>query len=366
MKKRVYLLIAFVLSFVLFTVKVDAAKDLTCKYDKTCRILNNFTSSTECTEPLMIIQKDNKITYYLQTLPHGSSTEAANPANKPVLADWFPADSIKVDYDKSTSYDKNTKTLSSCPQGYEKTTKLFRGEVYTFTGKDKDGWNPLISEKDTAISTDNLCQEYKIDDKKKSEVKNKKWKARCQYENGSNKLELYFNDKEVAMLSELDSVKYCMPIDAVLQKSNGNCPSFIYYNSKTDSFHIQEQTQNGKANKSLMLTEYDDNSEEIKSKIEVKSCEDLFGDEIIKDINKVMKIIRIAVPILLMVFGILDFMKATFAGQENEMKKTRDKFIKRVIAAVIVFLIPLFVNLILTLANDVWNNINPDTCINEK
>lgn len=45
------------------------------------------------------------------------------------------------------------------------------------------------------------------------------------------------------------------------------------------------------------------------------------------------------------------------------MKKSREKFIKRIIAAVAVFLVPIFVNLILDLANMAWNNISSDTCI---
>ena len=45
------------------------------------------------------------------------------------------------------------------------------------------------------------------------------------------------------------------------------------------------------------------------------------------------------------------------------MKKKRETFIKRIIAAVLVFLAPILVNLLLDVANDVWNWINPDTCL---
>lgn len=76
-----------------------------------------------------------------------------------------------------------------------------------------------------------------------------------------------------------------------------------------------------------------------------------------------MKWIRIAVPLLLVAFGIFDFSQAVFSSSEDNIKKIREKFFKRIIAAVLVFLSPLFVKLILNLSNEVWDWINPNTCI---
>lgn len=76
-----------------------------------------------------------------------------------------------------------------------------------------------------------------------------------------------------------------------------------------------------------------------------------------------MKWIRIIVPILLIVFGIIDFATAVFSSKEDDMKKRRETFIKRIVAAVLVFLAPILVNLLLNIANDAWNWINPDTCL---
>lgn len=89
----------------------------------------------------------------------------------------------------------------------------------------------------------------------------------------------------------------------------------------------------------------------------------MLGDDVIEIIDDVMKIIRIAVPILLIVFGMTDFLRATFSDSEENIKKDRDRFIKRIIAAIIVFIVPIFVDLVLHLANKVWSNINPETCI---
>ena len=89
----------------------------------------------------------------------------------------------------------------------------------------------------------------------------------------------------------------------------------------------------------------------------------LLGEDVVNFINQIMKWIRIFVPILLIGLGILDFTKATFSKSEDDMKKSREKFIKRIVAAVLVFLAPIFINLILELANSVWSWISPETCI---
>ncbi len=74
---------------------------------------------------------------------------------------------------------------------------------------------------------------------------------------------------------------------------------------------------------------------------EIKSCEDLFGENTRSIINTVMKWIRISVPILWLIgLGIMDFSKAVFSSKDDDMKKAREKFIKRIVAAVLVFFSP--------------------------
>ena len=80
---------------------------------------------------------------------------------------------------------------------------------------------------------------------------------------------------------------------------------------------------------------------------EFNNCEQLIGESAQKLINTFMKWIRIIVPILLIVFGIIDFATAVFSSKEDDMKKRRETFIKRIVAAVLVFLAPILVNLLL-------------------
>lgn len=66
-------------------------------------------------------------------------------------------------------------------------------------------------------------------------------------------------------------------------------------------------------------------------------------------IKGVMNIFQIAIPILLIVFGSIDLGKAVMANDEKEIKGATNKLIKRAIAAVVVFLIPFIVNLVMSL-----------------
>lgn len=95
---------------------------------------------------------------------------------------------------------------------------------------------------------------------------------------------------------------------------------------------------------------------------DVNSCQDLFGDELYEKINDYFGVVKIVVPLLLIGLGIFDFAKAMFGGEED-MKKSRKTFFLRIIAAVIFFLLPTLIKLILTIANEAWGFINPETCI---
>ena len=61
----------------------------------------------------------------------------------------------------------------------------------------------------------------------------------------------------------------------------------------------------------------------------------------------VILIIKIAVPILLIIFGMLDLGKAVVASKEDEIKKGQQILIKRAISAVIVFFVIQIVQIVI-------------------
>lgn len=93
----------------------------------------------------------------------------------------------------------------------------------------------------------------------------------------------------------------------------------------------------------------------------VVDCKGLLGQGLIDKINSYLDVIKIAIPIILIGFGVFDFTKAIFAG-EDDMKKAQKSFFKRIFISLLIFLTPTVVNLILTLANKVWPIIVPDSC----
>ena len=64
-------------------------------------------------------------------------------------------------------------------------------------------------------------------------------------------------------------------------------------------------------------------------------------------IANVVTIIKIGVPILLIIFGMIDLAKAIIQQDEKEIKKGQQTFIKRLIAAALVFLVVAIVQLVL-------------------
>ena len=63
----------------------------------------------------------------------------------------------------------------------------------------------------------------------------------------------------------------------------------------------------------------------------------------------IVRLIQVVVPILLIVWGMLDLGKAVMAQKEDEIKKGQNIFIKRLIAAAIVFFVVTIVNFLVSI-----------------
>lgn len=66
----------------------------------------------------------------------------------------------------------------------------------------------------------------------------------------------------------------------------------------------------------------------------------------VKYLTGAWTLIRIAAPFIVILFGSLDFIKAVMASDEKKMKETKGKFIKRLIAFVLLILLPFVVQFI--------------------
>lgn len=104
--------------------------------------------------------------------------------------------------------------------------------------------------------------------------------------------------------------------------------------------------------------------------INVLSCSgalDVEGIDAIAQVTSLLvMIIKIGVPILLIIFGMLDFGKAVMAQKEDEIKKGQQTFIKRAIAAALVFFVVSIVELVVGLllrGNDQKEKDNVMECL---
>lgn len=100
--------------------------------------------------------------------------------------------------------------------------------------------------------------------------------------------------------------------------------------------------------------------------IEGGACEGL--GPIIRIVKKgILKYICILIPIALILFGVFDLGKAVIASDEKEVKAAQSRLIKRVIYAIVVFLVPQLVSLIMGIVSigvDDGSTENWATCWN--
>jgi len=72
-----------------------------------------------------------------------------------------------------------------------------------------------------------------------------------------------------------------------------------------------------------------------------------FSQKLALYIRNIVKWVKYIIPVIVIVLGILDFIKAIAADKEDEMKKAQGHFVKRLIAAALIFIVPLIIGFVL-------------------
>lgn len=72
-------------------------------------------------------------------------------------------------------------------------------------------------------------------------------------------------------------------------------------------------------------------------------------------IGNIVFIFKILIPIIIIIFGTIDFFRAVIGAKDDEIKKSARSLLFRVLAGVAIFLIPTFVSLIFSLVSDFAN-----------
>ncbi len=87
-------------------------------------------------------------------------------------------------------------------------------------------------------------------------------------------------------------------------------------------------------------------------------------DELFNIVALIIRIIKIVVPVLLIIWGMLDFARSVVAKSEDDVKKYRKAFVQRLVSGILVFLIVVIVQLVVNLLAGVEadsNNTNGTT-----
>ena len=72
-----------------------------------------------------------------------------------------------------------------------------------------------------------------------------------------------------------------------------------------------------------------------------------FSARLIHWIANIIRWVKYIIPVVVIVLGILDFMKAMSADKDDEMKKAQQRFIRRLIAAALIFIAPFIIEFVL-------------------
>lgn len=76
-------------------------------------------------------------------------------------------------------------------------------------------------------------------------------------------------------------------------------------------------------------------------------------DTLFNAVATIIRLIKIVVPILLIIWGMIDFAKSVIAKKEEDIKNYRKAFVSRLISALLVFLVIWIVQLALSLVSGV-------------
>lgn len=150
----------------------------------------------------------------------------------------------------------------------------------------------------------------------------------------------------------------------VILKMNNICPIKVYFRSGGtggNDFVIgkwQNMTRIYKTDVPVEIPSLITNADAK----EYKTCEEILGSSGVKILKTIKSIIFVVCPIILIVLGTLDFAQAVFAQSEDGIKKAQQKFVKRLIITVVIFLVPSVLQVILNLAHSIWPVIDNSLC----
>lgn len=176
------------------------------------------------------------------------------------------------------------------------------------------------------------------------------------YADGKRKFCTMFKNESIcsdAFETSISSIK----IDSVVKNKDNEDVTFELKNDGgfSCSKFSRDKVQVTKSGNNYIIKLKEEKQTETKIDKNKDSDMDLSGciidDSTQSIIDWIMNLVRIGGVILLVVLGMLDFVKAAASGEQEEMKKSKSKFVKRLIACVVLFFVPIIVKILVGLVN---------------
>jgi len=152
------------------------------------------------------------------------------------------------------------------------------------------------------------------------------------------------------------------------------CPMYVVYSSKKLYFETNNNFGISYSNSDVYcvnetIPEDEDEKNytgskdygEVNMGDESLDCDSIRDTDTYKILKEIFKWIQIAAPIMLVIFGVLDFGKAVISGDADAMKKSQATFVKRVIIVAAIILLPIIMDLLIWLLEGIIDG-NLGTC----
>ena len=311
------------------------ARQLVFKEDSFLKVA--MPKSSECGCPQLQIQDNGDVMLYLNFLSNKRDGDTVN-VNGPNI---YYTDGVSPIYTK----EGKSKCESSIYPEEEKKCKISipKGDGNKF-------------KTDLTLSMDKK-------NKKKFCIKVDGRSEACQEVSGAEEEALFYQDnKSIYFYIKKSQVnKIWVQDDRMINEGVFDCPKelFLYQHKMSDAnlqkFYITTDKDEAKKesltnNASSSLDNNKNNDDNDIPGTEVTGCE-VVPKEVQKWIRISLNFVKYIALILVIVLGTIDFIKAAGSGEPDAMKKAGQSFIKRVVAVIILFLLPMIVELILHLIN---------------
>lgn len=370
-KKSIYFVALFLISFVvLMPSNVFAATQ--CKYSWTSKLIGLNNDGTTITGDFILSTGDNKKRLTTATSPITSRPAKFANKNGIALNSDGSCPSISIYVQNTSGNFKIYKNKTNCKNGAltidSRCSSNLKGTKLSGDTSNSDANNTGV-QFELSSSSDSECKYVR---KVVSSSTNKTQSARdiSIKPKGSNK---------VKGTCSITSGHCTLSVD-VPKKFYSNkkftCPKYIY--TKSEAY--------GKDGVNFKTTVYDTGGESDTNRSTIDSDGNVVNktytnnatlDGLNKEYNecsqlidtskegsfgwllqKLLNYIKIAGPILVVLLSALDFIKAVASSEEDAFKKAQSKLVIRLVAALALFLVPTFVELLLGLIN----GINDPTC----